>query len=106
MLDAILRRAKTMRLAPGAKVVKQGEPVRALIFVGAGDLSISADDGPVLETLDPGDVVFAGELLGRMPAPATVRAGERGALVIVATRAATEELLVTVPPLLEMLGEA
>jgi hypothetical protein len=35
-----------------------------------------------------------------------VRAGERGALVIVATRGATEELLVTVPPLLELLGDA
>jgi len=109
VLDAILRRAKTMRLAPNAKVVKQGEPVRALILVGAGELAIRAegdDDAPVLETLDPGDVVFASELLARQPAPATVRAGERGALVIVATRSATEELLVTVPPLLEMLGEA
>lgn len=109
VLDAILRRAKTMRLGPGSKVVKQGEPVRALIFVGAGELNIRADgddNAPVLETLDPGDIVFASELLARSPAPATVRAGDRGALVIVANRAATEELLVTVPPLLEMLGEA
>lgn len=109
VLDALLVRAKTMRLAPNAKVVKQGEAVRALILVGAGELEIRAEgdaNAPVLETLDPGDVVFASELLARQSAPATVRAGERGALVIVATRAATEELLVTVPPLLDILGGA
>jgi len=109
MLDAILGRAKTMRLAPGAKVVKQGEAVRALIFVGAGELTMRAGDesaAQVLETVDLGEVLYATELLGRRAAPSTVRAGERGALVIVATRGATEELLVTVPPLLELLGDA
>lgn len=109
MLDAILSRAKTMRLAPGATVVRQGEAVRALIFVGAGVLTTRdgvESDSPILQTLEPGEVLFAMELLGRVASPATVRAGDQGALVIVATRAATEELLVTVPPLLELLGEA
>jgi hypothetical protein len=109
MLDAILSRAKTMRLAPGATVVRQGEAVRALIFVGAGELTIRGGndaDAQILQTLVPGEVLYSTELLGRVPAPSTVRAGDQGALVIVATRAATEELLVTVPPLLELLGEA
>ncbi|MBK7396515.1 MAG: cyclic nucleotide-binding domain-containing protein [Myxococcales bacterium] len=108
ILDAVLSRAKTMRLAPHAPVVKQGEVVRALIFVGAGELSLrTGSDADAMEigTLDPGEVLFPAELLAREPAPSTVRAGERGALVIVATRSATEEMLVTVPPLLELLGE-
>lgn len=109
MLDAVLSRAKTMRLAPGATVVRQGEAVRALILVGAGVLTIREGDeadSPIVQTLDPGEVLYATELLGRVAAPKTVRAGDDGALVIVATRAATEELLVTVPPLLELLGDA
>ena len=109
MLDAVLSRAKTMRLAPGATVVRQGEAVRALILVGAGVLTIRSGqeaDAPILQTLELGEVLFSTELLGRVAAPATVRAGDEGALVIVATRAATEELLVTVPPLLELLGDA
>jgi hypothetical protein len=108
ILDAILARAKTMRLAPGATVVKEGEPVRALILLGSGELTIRAGagrDAPTIATSEPGDILFATELLGRLPAPATVRAGDHGALVIVATRGATEELLVTVPPLVEILGE-
>ena len=109
MIEAILSRAKTMRLAPGAKVVKQGEAVRALILVGAGELTMRGGDdaeSAILDTVPVGDFLFATELLGRRASPATVRAGDRGALVIVATRAATEELLVTVPPLLELLGDA
>lgn len=108
ILDALLARAKTMRLGPDAKVVKQGEAVRALILLGAGRLSLRSgaeSDAPEIGSLSPGDILFATELLGRLPAPATVRAGPEGAMVIVATRAATEELLVTVSPLLEILGE-
>jgi len=109
MLDVIARHAKTMRLAPGAKVVRAGEAVRALILIGAGELTLrdgDTSDAPVLDTVPLGEVLFPTELLSRRAAPATVRAGDNGALVIVATRAATEELLVTVPPLLELLGEA
>ncbi|MGZ3455225.1 MAG: hypothetical protein ACXVEF_36820, partial [Polyangiales bacterium] len=108
ILDAVLSRAKTMRLGPDVKVVKQGEAVRALIVLGAGDLSLRAGEGPdapEIGTVELGEIVFAPELLQRQPAPSTVRAGPKGALVIVVTRGATEELLVTVPPLLELLGE-
>lgn len=108
ILDAILARAKTMRLGAGAKVVKEGEPVRALILVGAGLLEVRAGEGPdapEIATVEPGEILFPTELLSRSPAPSTVRAGPNGALVIVATRGATEELLVTVPPLLELLGD-
>jgi hypothetical protein len=108
LLGAILRRAETMRLAPHAKVVKAGEPVRALVVLGAGTLSLRAGEtieAPEIATLDPGDILFGPELLSRLPAPSTVRAGPEGALVIVATRAATEEILVTVPPIVELLSD-
>jgi hypothetical protein len=62
-------------------------------------------DASEIATIEPGEILFGAELLERAPAPSTVRAGAEGALVIVSTRTATEELLVTVPPLLELLGE-
>jgi hypothetical protein len=98
-----------MRLGPDVKVVKQGENVRAFILLGAGELSLRAGEGPdapEIGTVELGEIVFAPELLQRQPAPSTLRAGPKGALVIVVTRGATEELLVTVPPLLELLGES
>jgi hypothetical protein len=110
--DALLREilgcAETMRLAPGAIVVKNQELVRALVVLGAGALSLRVADAPDAQeigALEPGEVLFPSELLSRTAAPSTVRAGPDGAVVLVATRAATEELLVTYPPLLEILGE-
>jgi CRP-like cAMP-binding protein len=108
LLGAILSRADTMRLPPGATVVKQGELVRALVIVGAGNLSLrSSDDAEAKETgsIEQGDVLFPSELLQRTKAPSTVRAGENGAVVLVATRAATEELMMTYPPLLDILSQ-
>jgi hypothetical protein len=109
ILDAVLSRAKTMRLGPDVKVVKQGENVRAFIMLGAGELSLRAGEGPdapEIGTVELGEIVFAPELLQPQPAPSTLRAGPKGALENGATRGATEELLVTVPPLLELLGES
>ncbi len=108
LLTAVLGRAETMRLAPGAIVVKNGELVRALVVIGAGSLSLrvsNATDAQELGSIDPGEVLFPRELLERTAAPSAARAGPDGALVLVTTRAATEELLVTFPPLLEILGE-
>ena len=107
VLTAILGRAETMRLAPGTIVVKHGELVRALVVLGSGALSLRVSDAPDADeigAIEQGEVVFPAELLSRGKAPATVRAGAEGALVLVATRGATEELLVTYPPLLEILG--
>jgi CRP-like cAMP-binding protein len=108
LLGAILTRADTMRLPAGATVVKQGELVRALVIVGAGSLSLKSVEGGVEQhtsTIGPGDVLFPSELLQRTKAPATVRAGSDGAVVLVATRAATEELMMTYPPLLDILSQ-
>ncbi len=108
MLSLVLDRAETMRLAPHATVVKHGEPVRALVVCGGGSLSLRVADAPdamEIGSIEPGEILYPSELLARQPAPSTVRAGERGALVLVATRQSTAELLATVPPLVELLGE-
>jgi hypothetical protein len=109
LLGAILTRADTMRLPAGATVVKQGELVRALVIVGAGSLSLRSSLGGEEKetgTIGQGDVLFPSELLQRTKAPSTVRAGGEGAVVLVATRAATEELMMTYPPLLDILSQS
>ena len=108
LLGAVLARADTMRLGPGATVVKQGELVRALVILGAGALSLRAGDdpdAPEIGAIEPGEVLFPSELLTRAKAPSTVRAGAEGAVVLVATRGATEELMMTYPPLLDILSQ-
>ena len=89
-------------------MVKNGELVRALVIVGAGHLSLRVSDdanAPESGKIGMGDVLFPSELLQRTKAPATVRAGSAGAIVLVATRAATEELMMTYPPLLDILSQ-
>jgi hypothetical protein len=54
----------------------------------------------------PGDLIFAQQLLGGGATPKTVRAGEGGALVLFVDRASTQELMMSVPPLLEVLSGA
>ena len=54
--------------------------------------------------LAPGDFLFADEVLAAGKAHATARAGQTGALLLVASRAVAHELLLSVPPLLEILA--
>jgi hypothetical protein len=54
--------------------------------------------------LVPGDLAFAAGVLSHAPASATLRAAPGGALVVIADRMTTHELLVSVPPLLELLA--
>ncbi len=50
--------------------------------------------------------MFPTEVLGAAPAPHTVRAAKGGALVLFAPRGVAQEMLVTCPPLLEILAAA
>ena len=50
----------------------------------------------------PGDFLFAAQVLQGGDAPAVARAGKSGALVLFAERKVAHELLVSVPPLLEI----
>jgi CRP-like cAMP-binding protein len=96
-------RCEVRQLLPDETFIKQGDRVGGMHIVGAGRLFVTHEDG-ASEELGPGDFLFAAEVLGGGAAPATVRAGHGGALVLLADRMAAHELLVSVPPLLEILA--
>ncbi len=58
----------------------------------------------MLDELGPGDFIFAAAVLAAGAAPYTARAGSLGALLLHARRHDTHELLVLVPPLVEILS--
>ena len=107
-LDASLRSdvASRLRLRPLAEheaIATRGQPVPGLVVVGAGELELLDEKGaPSGAVLRPGEFLFPNEALRAAPAPNTVRASRGGALVLMAERGATQELLMTFPPLLEI----
>jgi hypothetical protein len=104
VLDEILDCTDVVRLQPSVVVVKRGEPVRAFIVVGAGELALRTGEGPDGRVV-AGEVLFPRELLEGSAAPAQVRAGPAGALLLVANRASTTDLLARAASLVEILRE-
>lgn len=107
-MDASLRnevvRGMTSRaLAPGETLLKKGETVPGLYVVGVGGLEL-VDGAEVVSDVIVGDFVFPTEVLGAGSAPHAVRAPRDGAVVLFADRRTTQELMVTCPPLLEILA--
>lgn len=95
------------RVLPGEIVCRQGEKLVGMYVVGAGGIEIvvgSGDDGRVSRVLGSGEVLFARQVLGAGTAPALARGAPSGALVLFAPRAVAHELMVSVPPLLEILA--
>jgi hypothetical protein len=103
MRAMITERAEVKFLQPGEQVIAQGEKVAGLSIVGAGSLEFLVD-GQVRSQLHPGDLPFASGVLSHEKAPGSLRAGAQGALLLVIDRMTTHELLVSVPPLLELLA--
>jgi hypothetical protein len=105
-LDDDLRASVTGRmevraLEPGEIIVERGKPVPGLVIVAGGHVELEPGEPP---DLGPGDLLFPSEVLSAGPAPATARAASGGALVLRAERKIAHELLVSVPPLLEILA--
>jgi hypothetical protein len=105
-LDASLRAQLTSKLTlrvltAGEVFAEEGKPIKTLLVVGAGELELAKGDA-IEGRVMPGEFLFANEVLAAKPAPATARAGSGGALVLVTDRSVAQELLVTVPPLLEI----
>jgi CRP-like cAMP-binding protein len=103
MRALITDRAEVRLLAPGEQIHEQGEKVAGLSIVGAGNLELVID-GEVRGQLHPGDLPFAAGVLSHEKAAGGLRAGAQGALVLSVDRMTTHELLVSVPPLLELLA--
>ncbi|HEX7664877.1 MAG TPA: cyclic nucleotide-binding domain-containing protein, partial [Polyangiaceae bacterium] len=105
-LDASLRqslvdRLEVKTLGPGDVLVAKGKPLPGLILLGVGAIEV-VDGEDVRGEIGPGDFLFATEILGGGAAPATARAGAEGAVYLFADRKVAQEMLVTVPPLLEI----
>jgi hypothetical protein len=102
----VLSRCKLVKLLPGELLVEKGKPVGGLFIVGAGRLDLGNDpSAPGSEgQLGPGDFLFAPQVLSAGGAPTAARAGAAGALLMAADRHAAHELMLSVPPLLELLA--
>jgi hypothetical protein len=96
----VLSRCRLVKLLPDELLVEAGKPVGGLYIVGAGRLKL----GNCAQELGPGDFLFAQQILGGGAAPTTARAGGMGTLLMVADRSAAHELMLSVPPLLELLA--
>jgi len=107
-LDASIRKQITDRLhvralEPGDVLVEKGQPVPGVVLVGAGYLEI-VEGGRVIERVSAGQFVFSTSILGGGAAPATARASSDGTIVLFGDRMVAHELLLTCPPLLEVLA--
>lgn len=96
----VLSRCRLVKLLPDELLVEQGKPVGGLYIVGAGRLKLGNSE----DELGPGDFLFAQQILGGGSAPTSARAGGAGTLLMVAERHAAHELMLSVPPLLELLA--
>ena len=108
-LDPTLRGIVTARLAvhslaSGDVLFPAGKIVPGLFVVGAGVIEL-VKEGAVTSKLGPGDFIFPGAVVGGSnKAAAEARASDSGALVLSCDRKAAQELLMTCPPLLEILA--
>jgi len=102
----VLSRCQLVRLLPGEVLVEEGKPVGGLYIVGAGRIELGSDPANAGSEgeLGPGDFLFAPQVLAAGAAPTVARAGSSGALLMMADRHAAHELMVSVPPLLELLA--
>ena len=98
---AVYERLQVRVLAPGEIVAERDKPLKGLFVVAVGELEVSS---PRNRALRPGEFVFPGCVIGAEPAPHDVRAGPKGSLVLFATRPVAHELMMSVPPLLEILA--
>ncbi len=84
------------------QVMQAGGELPGLMVVGFGLLEQAGEAEPGA-AWGSGDLVFPSAVLEGGAAPATVRAGPSGAVVLWVERAVTQELFMTFPPLLDLL---
>jgi hypothetical protein len=109
-LDDSLRSIVTSRceirtLLPGEQLCAAKKPVPGMHIIGGGEVELVDENGRVVKTHGTGEFLYATQVLAGGGAPFMARAGSQGALVLFAPRMSAHELLVSVPPLLEILAD-
>ena len=97
----VTERCEIKRLLPGEQLTTKGKAVGGMYIIAAGRLEILAGD-EIESELGPGDFLFGAQVLSNGAAPNDARAGKGGALVLFAARSVAHDLLLSVPPLLEI----
>lgn len=96
--EALLDRLTVRAYGPNAPVLESGATQLGVMLVGAGSIEHAG------ATSRAGDWVLQREVMSKQPAPHALRAGASGALVLTAEARVAQELLLTVPPLAELLS--
>ena len=99
----LMGRLALRHLVSGTVFAEVGDPFPGLLLMGAGTIEVGTD---AVTQLSPGEFLFPDLVVAPSRCPSRVTAGEGGALVLVADRATTQELILTVPSLLELFSEA
>lgn len=99
----IFSKMEVRAIEPGGIVATGGKPLDGLYIVGGGRIELMAG-GAVESELSPGDFLFPSTMLSGQSAPQDARAGSGGALILTTPRATARELMMSVPPLLEVLA--
>ena len=94
-------RCEIKRLLPNEVLATKGQAVGGMYIVAAGRIEI-VDGEAIEDELGPGDFMFGAQVLSNGKAPRDARAGKGGALVLFAGRSVAHDLLLSVPPLLEI----
>lgn len=103
MFDEVTTRLDPRRFVEGETIVEAGAELPGLIILGVGVIELLDAEGSVTDTLDVGMILFGAALLSMEAAPASARAGKGGAVVLMVDRMTAQEMIVTIPPLLEQL---
>jgi hypothetical protein len=98
----VLGRLLLRHLVSGTVFAEVSSPFPGLLLMGAGTMDVSVGTS---HQLSPGEFLFPRLVVSPGRCPSRVVAGEGGALVLVADRATTQELILTVPTFLELLVE-
>lgn len=94
-MDVLARGARTLDVAAGERVVRQGDPGRSCFVVDTGRVAVSVEDGGssrTVATLGPGDLFGELSLLTGEARSATVRASSDARLVEVEASALRQAL--------------
>jgi hypothetical protein len=99
---AVYERLQVRVLSPDESVAERGKPLKGLFVMAVGELNVAS--GAAQHRIGAGEFLFPGCVIGAEPAPHDAKAGPKGGLVLFATRPVAHELMMSVPPLLEILA--